>query len=391
MPFRFIGSIGTKIIATYVLVTALICGIYLIEQFVPLLETALRYAFGGLAFGKLLVLTLPRIIEFALPLASLCVAYFAILEARERRELLVMSASGASSSHLAVTMLLAGAVAGAISLGISGFVKPAASFAYRSTLRESVNQVLSKEVPVGAFYDQSDSVLYSRASETGPLRVMRLFEFDGERLRQIVMSNCSRMRVEDGVVIARTCDLKGYRFGNPTRDKPQPASLTTGEPCTICLNDEGKIAVTGLLAGQSGFSFPMGDVFTSPVRNRASETNLPDLLAARQDRFVSEGFATLAAIKILSAICCVIGIMLALVAVAFTTFRTRVAALPVACAAMMLLMVLVNSQSWAFYVEAGRTALLLKLGAVAAACIPAAWLVAKLTYGRLIAPALAKP
>lgn len=387
MPTRFVLSLTARIVATYLMVTAVICGIYLVEQFLPLLESALRYAFSTTAFGTLLILTLPRIIEFALPLAALCVAYFTLLEARERREFLVISASGASSTHLAVTALLAGGIAAAISLGISGFAKPAASFAYRSTLTSSVAAALSKEIPLGAFYSQADSVLYSRAGGQGPLRLMRLFEFSGERLRQILISDCARMKVVDGVVQAQTCDLKGYRFGQPVKDG-QPVQAQ--EPCAICPDAAGDLTVTRLAAGTSTFSFPMQQVFTTPVRDRAAELDLFELLQADGDRFVSARFATTAAVKVLSAIACVIGVLLALAAVAFTTHRTRYIALPAALAAMMALMVLVNSQSALLGAEAGRRVLFIRLAALALACLPATALTASLIYDRLVAPALAK-
>ena len=389
MPTRFVLSLTARIVATYLMVTAVICGIYLVEQFLPLLESALRYAFSTTAFGTLLLLTLPRIIEFALPLAALCVTYFSIIEARERREFLVISASGAGSTHLAVTALAAGGIAGVISLGISGFANPAASFAYRSTLTSSVAAALSKEIPIGAFYSQADSVLYSRAGGQGPLRLMRLFEFSGDRLRQILISDCARMKVVDGVVQAQTCDLKGYRFGQPVKEG-QPAPAQAQEPCMICPDAAGDLTVTRLAAGTSTFSFPMQGVFTTPVRDRAAEMDLFELLQSDGDRFRSARYATAAAVKVLSAIACVIGVLLALAAVAFTTHRTRYIALPAALAAMMALMVLVNSQSALLGAEAGRSVLFIRLAALALACLPATALTASLAYDRLVAPALAK-
>jgi hypothetical protein len=128
------------------------------------------------------------------------------------------------------------------------------------------------------------------------------------------------------------------------------------QPCTICPDTAGDLTVTRLAAGTSTFSFPMEHVFTTPVRDRASEMDLFELLA-----------------------------------VAFTTYRTRVLALPAACAAMMALMVLVNSQSWMLGAEAGGRVLFMRLGAIALMCLPATALTAKLTYNRLVAPALAKP
>lgn len=389
MPTRFVLSLTARTVATYLMVTAMICGIYLVEQFLPLLESALRYAFSTSAFGTLLLLTLPRIIEFALPLAALCVAYFTILEARERRELLVLSASGASSTHLAVTALLAGGIAAAISLGISGFAKPAASFAFRSTLTSSVAAALSKEIPIGAFYSQDESVLYSRAGGRGALRLMRLFEFDGARLRQILLSDCARMKVTDGVVQAQACDLKGYRFGQPAAGA-KPGAAPAGDPCTICPDAAGNLAVTQLAAGPSTFGFPMQQVFTTPVRDRAAEMDLIELLQADGDRFLSVRFATAAAVKVLSAIACVVGVLLGFAAVAFTTYRTRYVALPVALAAMMALMMLINSQSALVGAETGRAVLFIRLAALALACLPLTALTARLIYHRLVAPALAK-
>jgi hypothetical protein len=196
--------------------------------------------------------------------------------------------------------------------------------------------------------------------------------------------------VEDGVVLARTCDLKGYRFGNPNASQ-QPAATADAPPCVICRDDGGRLTVTRLAAGESAFSFAMGDVFTVPVRNHSGELSLSELLAGDGDRFRSDVYARVAAVKLLSAITCVIGLLLALVAVAFTTFRTRILALPLACGMMMIVLVLANSQVRLLDVGAGRTLLFLKLAALALACVPLTALTAKLVYGRLTAPALAKP
>lgn len=389
MPVRFILSLAARTVATYLVVTAVICGIYLVEQFLPLLESALRYAFSTSAFGMLLVLTLPRIIEFALPLAALCVSYFVILEARERRELLVISASGASSAHLAVTALVAGGIAAVISLGISGFAKPAASFAYRNTLADSVAAALSKDIPVGAFYSQADNVLYSRAAEHGSLRLMRLFEFSGDRLRQVLVSDCARMKVVDGIVQTQACDLKGYRF-TPVAGDGARGAAQVGDSCVICPDKAGDLTVTQLAAGASTLSFPMQHVFTMPVRDREIELNLFELLRADGDRFRSPQFATAAAVKVLSAIACVVGVLLALVAAAFTNHRTRYVALPLACAAMMGIMVLIGSQASLLGAATGRSVLFVRLAALALACLPATALTTSLIYDRLAAPALAK-
>ena len=72
----------------------------------------------------------------------------------------------------------------------------------------------------------------------------------------------------DGVVQAQTCDLKGYRFGQPVKDG-QPVQAQ--EPCAICPDAAGDLTVTRLAAGTSTFSFPMQQVFTTPVRDRAPD------------------------------------------------------------------------------------------------------------------------
>lgn len=386
MPLRFTISLTTRIVVLYTMITLLICGIYLVEQFVPLLEISLRYAFDGLTLGKLLVFIMPWIIDFALPLAALCVSYFVILEARERRELLVISAAGAGSAHLVATLFIAGTIAAAIALAVSGFVKPVGSFAFRSTFTASLNEVLSRGIPVGSFYTQAGRVLYSRPSGPPPQRILRLFEFEGERLHQVVLSDCARMRVDEGVVLTETCDLQVYRF-----DDGRGTAGAGDQPCSVCPDRQGSVPVTVVSAGASRFSFAMDDVFTSPLRNRSNELTLPELLAAEGGRFRSAGNAEVAAAKILSAFSCIIGVLIAFVAVALTSSRTRVFALPAASILMMGVMLVVNSQARLLDVEAGSLLLMLKLAAIVLASVPLTFLVVGRVYGRLVAPALARP
>jgi lipopolysaccharide export LptBFGC system permease protein LptF len=392
MPLRFTASLVGRIVRSYLLITALICGIYLVEQFVPLLENAMRYAFGGLVFGKLLLMLTPGIIDFALPLAVLSVAYFVVLDARERRELLAISAAGSGATHLVVVVVATGALAAGVSLAISGFVKPAASFAFRTTFAASLNETLSKGAPVGAFYAQRDRVLYSRPSSAPDQRVFRLFEFEGDRLQQVVVSDCARMRVERGVVMTETCDVKGYRFGGGNSAKAVVlAQAVDKKPCSVCADPEGHVTLARFSAGESTFSFAMGDVFTAPARDRSMELSLVELLAGDGDRFGNAGNAELATAKILSALSCVMAVFMALLAVAFTTPRTRAIALPLAGAAMMGAMILVNSQAWLLQPDAGRLMLLVKLAAVAGGLLLVVTLVTRSAYGRLVAPALARP
>lgn len=392
MPTQFMISLVGRIVATYAMITVLICGIYLVEQFVPLLEISLRYAFSGLTLGKLLVFIMPWVIDFALPLAVLCVTYFILLKAREGRELLIMSAAGASSTHLVVTILTIGTIAAAMSLLVSGFVKPAGSFAFRSTFNAALNEVLSKGVPTGSFYSQTDRILYSRPSESTPDRILRLFEFESMRLSQMILSDCARMRVENGVVLTETCDLQVYRFGRAgtetADDQPETAALRR---CSVCPDQHGNVPLTFISTGASRFSFAMDDVFTSPVRNRSNELTLPELLAGRGDRFHSSYNAEVAAAKILSAFSSIAAVAIALVAVAWTTNRTRIVALPLACISMMGIMLLVNSQTWLLDVEAGRFQLTLKIAAIVLTSVPLTFLLARHLYGRLISPALSRP
>ena len=128
--------LARRAMRTVVGLIVLVVVIFIADQFTTLMETALRNGGTALQLAGLLLLKVPEVFDFALPLALMLGLYFAIVAAREENELIVCAASGvhwAKIPQFAITLGVAGAVA---SLLFSGFVTPLSSYALRLSLYE---------------------------------------------------------------------------------------------------------------------------------------------------------------------------------------------------------------------------------------------------------------
>jgi lipopolysaccharide export LptBFGC system permease protein LptF len=119
---------------TLLLVFAIILcveAVFMVESFTTILETTIRL--GGSAWNALLlvVLKMPEIVDFGLPIALLIGVYFTLTRIREEGAFVICAAAGISWVSIPVFALLAGILAGLFSILISGFVAPQAQLIQR--------------------------------------------------------------------------------------------------------------------------------------------------------------------------------------------------------------------------------------------------------------------
>lgn len=118
------------------LLLALVVAVFLAESFTTLMEEALRYGGGSADVLVLLFYQAPEIVDLALALGVLIALFFALLEARDRGELVILATSGVRWTRVVWFALGLGFLGALVSVGVSGFVVPAARYAERITMAE---------------------------------------------------------------------------------------------------------------------------------------------------------------------------------------------------------------------------------------------------------------
>ena len=120
------------------LLLSLIVAIFVAETFGGFLDQALRHDGGSLLVAWLLLLEAPEIIDLALAIGMLVAVFFAVTDARNRGELIILATNGVRWTRVLGFALCFGAFGAALSVTVSGFIIPKARYAERiatSTMR----------------------------------------------------------------------------------------------------------------------------------------------------------------------------------------------------------------------------------------------------------------
>ncbi|MBR9842823.1 MAG: LptF/LptG family permease [Rhodobacteraceae bacterium] len=128
------------------LLLALVVAVFLAESFTTLMEEALRYGGGSADVLVLLMFQAPEIVDLALALGVLIALFFALSEARDRGELVILATSGVRWTRVVWFALGLGFMGGVLSVAVSGFVVPAARYAERITMAELRSDHILREI-----------------------------------------------------------------------------------------------------------------------------------------------------------------------------------------------------------------------------------------------------
>lgn len=132
---RLLGPIsrllGKELLAITFGVLLLIEAVFLAESFTSLLERTLRYDGSASDMAFVLLLKMPEIFDFGLPLALLFGCYFAITHARDDSALVVCAAAGLSWKRVLGFVITVGIGGALTSLVISLSIAPNAAFVQR--------------------------------------------------------------------------------------------------------------------------------------------------------------------------------------------------------------------------------------------------------------------
>lgn len=303
--------------------------VFLIEKLDFLLHAAIEYNMPVGGFLLLLVAYMPLIADFVLPVAALVSVYLVLVYKRENREFLILAASGIGMRPtVAITMILGGFFM-ALSLSVSGYLKPVAIDLYSSEFSRAVNNAVISGPQSGQFVVEADRVFHVSGPKDQGERDLQVFEFENGALSQILLSPCARLTIRGGEVFARLCDLEVRIFGHAGQlaDADTALSPEPGSPCRICPNARGDLNVETLRANNSSMNTRIGKLINADSAGGKSRV-LHQMLEIRENVFASQSDARKAARAFLMALSCLLAVAIGVVAAANTNFATRFAMLP---------------------------------------------------------------
>ena len=335
-------SIG-QIFNLYLLVYAVLIIVFAIEQFDSVLRTAIEYGVSPTAFSRLFVFALPEVADFIIPVSVLVSVYFVLLYKREGREFLTLAAAGSDVRPVVVLVCLVSGLFFGVSVFISGYLKPAAAYAYRSESTEAVAKFVSEGPQNGQFTYHGNKIFHVSDRRSDGERALRMFEFDNERLERLIISDCSNLLASRGDLIVNSCSARIYDFNPPAAPPIGPDPASPGD-CRICADASGRLNLTVIEVGESAMLFPLNSLVGGALGVQHNERPLHDLLSLDDNgRFRSGADVRDAAKILLLGLTSVLAAAIAVAAVALTSYRNRFAVLPSAIAVVMMISVAASS------------------------------------------------
>ncbi len=128
------------------LLLVLVVAVFLAESFTTLMEEALRYGGGSVDVVVLLAYQAPEIVDLALALGVLIALFFALWEARDRGELIILATTGVRWTKVLGFALWLGVLGGLLSVLVAGYVIPAARYAERIAMAELRSDHILREI-----------------------------------------------------------------------------------------------------------------------------------------------------------------------------------------------------------------------------------------------------
>lgn len=337
-------SIG-QIFSLYVLVYAVLIVVFAIEQFDSVLRKAIEYDVSLTAFSRLFAFALPEVADFIISVSVLVSVYFVLLYKREGREFLTLAAAGSDVRPVVVLVFLVSGLFFGVSVFISGYLKPAAAYAYRSESTEAIAGFVSEGPQNGQFTYDGNKVFHVSDRRSDGERALRMFEFDNERLERLIISDCSNLLTSRGDLIVNFCSARIYVF-NPPEAPPvgqEPASASPDD-CRVCADESGRLNLTVIEVGKSAMLFPLNSLVGGALSVQHNERPLHDLLSLDDNgRFRSGSDVRDAAKILLLGLTSVLAAAIAVAAVALTSYRNRFVVLPGAIGVVMLISVAASS------------------------------------------------
>lgn len=298
-----------------------------------LLPVALEHQAGILNLLTLVVLSVPVVLVIALPLALLVGAYFAFLRRRQVAEFTVIAGMGYSSRSLIALAVAIGLGGLAASLLLSGFAEPLA----RHQLAEAVfhiqyDALREGKIAAGKFYRIGN---YAVFASSGRLNDAANNIFIHQRVspqkdRVVVARHAVRFRgperstniglILEGVAI--------FDLQHPELDSDEGGPASHDDQCAGCL-DTATVSPFQIMRFDRIFvEFPSANLPSLGPRSSQPQewTSLELLQQGPREEWVTSILGD----RMLRGLICFLTPLIGLLAVAMTTDRTYLLALPVA-------------------------------------------------------------
>lgn len=320
VPTRYLISFAADVVVHMALMLLAVEALYLSDKMVThLLFDALRNQLGVGFLVETLVLAAPEVLAVGFPIAVVIAVYFALLRRREAGDLVILAGAGVAPRALIGSCLGLGLLALTLAGGLRGFVEPLAARELAARLIEGrFEAVRQGNLTAGQFLTIGSTTFYQQpGDDDGPdqaLTFVYLTPTPGQE--QVVTAAHTRMDYTTGADTA-ALELDGARIVIFTRTEGQARSASM------------EIAVEHLRVGSVPVDLPDA---ASPGSTTRTAT-LPQLV----DRWLrGETAAGRTALeRLLSMALAFVAPLLAGIGLAATRGRLRLAALPVALAAVL--------------------------------------------------------
>jgi lipopolysaccharide export LptBFGC system permease protein LptF len=302
----------------------IVVGIYLAEELVGLLHV-LSHSGAGLAqLPKMLLLSAPQILDIAMPIAVLISVYRVVLELRESRELVVLSASRVGAQYILRVVAMFGVFATLLTLFVAGYVEPTARFTQRAERFEFFYSAVRSGLPTERFWHFSYNMVFARDRDrSGLSHNVFLYEHVPDGADNVVTAASSQLvgPTSDGSYNLRLRDFARYALQDePAGSEAQSGALQSWEARQLIQ----QLSLDNYL----GFA---------DRADRREEWTLSELLTLTPPpRAIDGGHLREAVARILKALLCFLAPVLAIVAIALTRPITQIVALPFFCGSLLV-------------------------------------------------------
>lgn len=321
---------------------AMVEAIFLAERFPMIFRDAIRNHASLWDTLMVFLLTAPQILDFGLPLAITVAVYRTVLDMRENRELLVLSACGLSPSSFLRPPAMIAALGLSVSLLASGFINPLALYAQRVVLFHAAYHHLTTPSPQSQLFQSGTRVLFipkqpkasTDQAKADSRQAIFLYEpIDSTHFRVIQAHGMHAIGSAPqkllGVSLSR---MTSRIFVTSSGKQTQPdAPCCTPQPPASGNADED-----ALYAETARKLISLDDILPFPPRHSSgTELTLPELLLPIQKTTTKETAVRLVGERLSRALLCLLAPLMALVAIGQTSPRNRTLALPICCMALL--------------------------------------------------------
>lgn len=339
MPRLYSGKFLAQTLLQATLVLLLIEAIFLTEKLNDVLRSAIDQHASIGSIILLLLFRTPDVFGLALPLALTIAVYRVTLRFREDRELLILSGMGIGTHQFVWLALVLGLAAQMLSLLVSGVVSPAATFAQRQLLFEAHYTALRGGISAGQFYRFGEYTVFAgpKRLKTDERHVFLHKASDDDD--QIIIANRASLEGPraDGSMTLHLRDLSSTSFPAAGRAEYSTPTDASRAVCDRCGNERVFEPTASTNVGNLSQEIALDDLFKfEPRGTRLSERTLLDLVGFDSSN-KTPGINEVSEFgrRIGRSFLCLIGPLIAGIALAFTTRATHIVALPLACAILM--------------------------------------------------------